>query len=275
VALAIAEAFDAVIVSADAMQVYRQMDIGTGKATTAEREQAPHFGIDIRDANEPFDAADFVVLADEVRATHPRVVIVGGTTLYLRAFTRGLVDTPEVDPALRQELQALPNLHAELQQVDPALADRLHANDHVRILRGLEVFRITGKRLSDLHAEHASQPDRVICPGLWLDREDLDSRIDARVHQMIEDGYVAEVRGLLASGYPRHLKPMQSLGYRHLCDHVLDGLDLDEAVRRTQRDTRRFARKQRTWKKQLGYAEAWTDAVDAGLDLARQTWGLP
>jgi tRNA dimethylallyltransferase len=257
-----ATTFDAVIVSADAMQVYRGMDIGTGKATAAERAQVPHFGLDVVDPDQSFDAADFVGLADEVVATHERVVVVGGTALYLRALVRGLVPTPPVDPALRATLEALPDLHAELAAVDPALAARLHRNDRVRLVRGLEVFRQTGLRLSELQAEHALAPDRLHAVGLWLDRTDLDERIDARVHAMIEQGYVDEVRGLLEAGYPRTLKPMMSLGYRHLCDHVLDGLELGEAVRRTQRDTRRFARKQRTWSRQL----PWPAAVGAGAD---------
>lgn len=263
-AVRLARAVDAVILSADAMQVYRGLDVGTGKLPEADRAGIPHFGLDLRDPDEPFDAADFVALADSVLAAHPRVIVVGGTSLYLQALSRGLVATPAVDPALRAELEALPDPHGALAAVDPELAARLHPHDRVRLIRGLEVFRATGQRLSALQAAHRDAPDRLRVEPVWLDRPDLDARIDARVLAMIDAGYVAEVRGLLARGYGRQLKPMQSLGYRHLCAHLLDGLSLDEAVRLTQRDTRRFARKQRTWRNALGW-----DAAAAPWDHAR------
>lgn len=273
VALEVAEAFGAVILSADAMQVYRGMDIGTGKATAEEQARAPHFGLDVVDPDDPFDAGAFVALADQVMARHPRVVVAGGTSLYLRALIRGLVETPPVDPAVRAELEAADDLHARLTAVDPELAARLHPHDRVRLIRGLEVFLTTGQRLSALQREHAGRPDRVRAVGLWLDRTDLDARINARVHQMIEQGYVEEVRVLLERGFGRDLKPMQSLGYRHLCDHLLDGLPLEEAIRRTQRDTRRFARKQRTWSKALGFPPVLDDAqVTAALTAAADTF---
>lgn len=272
-AIAVAERFDAVIVSADAMQVYRGMDVGTGKATAEERARAPHLGLDLRDPDEPFDAADFVALADAATEAHPRVILAGGTSLYLRAFLRGLVQTPPVDPALRAELEALPDPHAALAAVDPALAARLHPSDRVRVIRGLEVHRQTGLRLSALQEAHAAGPDRREAVGLWLDRDDLDERIDARVGAMVERGYVDEVRALLDRGYARTLKPMQSLGYRHLCDHLLDGLPLDEALRRTRRDTRRFARKQRTWMRQLGFPRLAPPDLDEVLRAAGRAFG--
>lgn len=272
-ALAVAERFSAVIVSADAMAVYRGLDVGTAKPTAAERARVPHFGIDLRDPDEPFDAADFVALADAVVAAHPRVILCGGTSLYLRSFVRGLVETPPVDPALRAALDALPDPHAELARVDPALAARLHPHDRKRIVRGLEVFRATGRRLSELQEAHAREPDRVAARGLWLDRPDLEVHIDARVLDMIDRGYVDEVRALLDRGYGRALKPMQSLGYRHLCDHLLDGLPLDEAIRRTQRDTRQFARKQRNWMRVFGYERIDRDAPAAVMAAATAIWG--
>lgn len=269
VAVAVARAFDAVVVSADAMQVHRGMDIGTGKATDADRGGVRHFGIDVVDPDGPFDASDFVALADAVCAEHPRVVLAGGTSFYLQAFVRGLVDTPPADPALRARLEQLPDLHAALQQVDPALAARLHPHDRMRIVRGLEVFAQTGLRLSALQTEHATRPDRIPHVGLWLDRPDLDTRIDARIVRMLDDGYVEEVRGLLDRGYARTCKPMTSLGYRHLCDHLFDGLPLDEAARRTGRDTRRFARKQRTWMRTLGFPRVEQEHVQSAFDAAK------
>lgn len=271
-AIAVARDHGAVIVSADAMQVYRGMDIGTAKATADERSQAVHFGIDVVNPDEPFDAAAFLALTEAVRADHARVVVCGGTSLYVRALLHGLVDAPSADPELRRELDALADPHAELARVDPALAARLHPNDRVRIVRGLEVFRLTGRRLSALHDAHAAAPTPLDADGVWLDHPDVaahDARIAARTDRMIADGYVDEVRGLLAAGYPRTLKPMSSLGYRHLCDHLLDGLALDEAVRRTVRDTRRFARKQRTWRNTLRLPAANdVDQVRAAADRA-------
>lgn len=274
VALAVAERFDAVVLSADAMQVYRGMDIGTGKIGAGERARAPHYGLDLVWPDQPFDASDFVRVADEVLARHPRVVVAGGTSLYLRALIRGLVPTPPVDPALRTELEALPDLHERLAVVDPVLAARLHPNDRVRLVRGLEVFYSTGRRLSALQAEHAKAPDRVRATGLWLDRSDLYERIDARVQHMIEEGYVEEVASLLEAGHSRQLKPMQSLGYRHLCDHLLDGLPLEEAVRRTARDTRQFARKQRNWMRVLDFPQVMDEGqLPAALAAAADTFG--
>jgi tRNA dimethylallyltransferase len=195
-----------------------------------------------------------------VRRAHGRIVVAGGTTLYVRAFLRGLVETPAVDPALRARFAALPDPHRALTEVDPALAARLDPRDKVRVIRGLEVHAQTGRALSQLHEAHASAPDRWPSVVRWLDRPDLDERIDRRVVEMRGRGFTGEVEALLDAGYGRELKPMRSLGYRHLCDHLLDDLDLDEAFRRTARDTRRLARKQRTWMR--GLALSPPDGVD-------------
>jgi len=274
-ALWIAERWEAVVVSADAMQVYTGMDIGTGKCTSAERGRVPHYGIDIRAPNEAFDASDFVDLAERAISEHHRVVVAGGTSLYIHALVRGLVETPPVDMALRSELEGAEDLYERLQAVDPILASRLHPNDRVRLVRGLEVYLQSGQRLSALHDAHAERPDRHEVSGLWLDRDDLYERIDQRVHAMMEGGYVAEVRALLDAGFERGLKPMQSLGYRHLCDHLLDGVDVAEAVRCTQRDTRRFARKQRNWKRSLSYEVSRSDDLARLERLGREAFGEP
>jgi tRNA dimethylallyltransferase len=271
-ALAVAEAFGGVVLSADAMQVYRYLDIGTAKATPEERARVPHHGIDVVDPDQPFDAADFVSLGDAVIAEGRPVVVAGGTSLYIQALIRGLVPTPPVDPDLRAGIEALEDPHAELARVDPALAARLHPHDRVRVVRGLEVFRATGKRLSDLQAAHAAQPDRVVAVGLWLDRDDLRERIDRRLGQMMQRGYLEEVRGLLAAGWSRELKPMQSLGYKHLADHLLDGLPLEEAVDRTARGTWQLARKQRNWMRVLGFRRVTEDPVGEALRAARDAF---
>jgi tRNA dimethylallyltransferase len=249
------------------------MDVGTAKATAEERARVLHLGLDLREPHEPFDAADFVALADQALAAHPRVVVAGGTSLYLQALQRGLVQTPRPDPARRAELLADAGLYARLHEVDPELAARLHPHDLVRVVRGVEVFEATGERLSALQAAHARAPDRVQVDAVWLDAPDLEARIDARVLRMVEEGYVEEVRALLDAGVDRALKPMRSLGYRHLTDHLLDGLPLDEAIRRTQRDTRRFAHKQRTWHNALGYPRAGDDPRASAEAAAQRLWG--
>ncbi len=274
-ALWVGEKWGATVVSADAMQVYRGMDIGTAKVTPEEQARVPHVGIDVVNPDEPFDANDFVALADEVIASGERVIVAGGTGFYIRALIRGLVQTPAVDPVLRAELEATADLHAILREVDPVLADRLHPNDRVRLVRGIEVFRQSGRRLSDLQAEHAAQPDRVAAVGLCLDRSDLYARIDQRVRMMMEQGYLDEVKGLLEQGYSRTLKPMQSLGYRHLTSHLLDGMPLQEAVRLTQRDTRRFSRKQRTWMNTLQFETVFEDHREAVEKAAVEAFGAP
>ncbi|MEE2752135.1 MAG: tRNA (adenosine(37)-N6)-dimethylallyltransferase MiaA [Myxococcota bacterium] len=275
-AIHVACLWDAVIISADAMQVYRGMDIGTGKAPASVLNRYPHVCVSVREPHERFDATDFSAMADQAiqRASDDGrpVVVAGGTGFYLRVLLQGLVETPEADPTLRSELEAMPDPHAELARVDPVLAARLHPNDRVRIIRGLEVFRLSNRRLSDLHAEHAAD-ERYEAVSLWLDREDLDARIDARVMRMMERGYLEEVRGLLDAGVGRGEKPMCSLGYRHLAESLEEGLDLDEAVRRTQRDTRKFARKQRTFLRSLGFPRVEASDRAQVLEAAEAAFG--
>ena len=265
--LHLAQRYDAVVLSADAMQVYRGLDIGTAKASDAERALVPHEGIDVRDPGEPFHAADAVALADAILARGDRLIVAGGTHMYHQAIRRGLVKTPPVDPALRAELEARDDLHETLQQLDPVLAERLHPNDRVRLVRGVEVAMTGPMPLSQLQAEHARSPDRVRSVGLWVDRDDLRERIGQRLAAMMDQGYLDEVRGLLDAGVDRLCKPMRSLGYRHLADHLLDGIALDEAIRRTERDTWTLARKQRNWRKSLGYL-----AADDAVDLLPASW---
>ena len=263
-ATAVADAFGAIIVSADAMQVYRGMDIGTAKPTAEELARWPHQLLNIRDPHEAYNAADFAGDCDALIAEHPRVVVAGGTGFYIRALLTGLAPAPPSDPELRAEFGQLEDPHALLQEQDPVLAERLHPNDKVRVIRGLEVFRMTGRRLSEIHAEHDLSVPRHAAVRLMLDRDDLAERIDTRVISMMETGYMAEVQGLLDAGITPDLKPMKSLGYKWLSQQLLDGLDPAEALRLTQRDTRRFARKQRTMFRSIGGFEA----IDGG-DLDR------
>lgn len=247
IALELAEAYGASIISMDAMAVYRGMNIGTAKASAEEQARVPHYGLDLRNPDEPFTAMDFKELADRVGG--PKILC-GGTTFYFRAWIQGIVPAPVGDSVLRAELEKLEHPWEELQKVDPVLAARLHPNDRVRILRGLEVFQLSGRPLSMLHAEDPKlRRDAEI---LWVDREDLYEVIDQRVLKMMASGYLGEVERLLAAGYGPQHKPMQSLGYKHLSSHLGGEISLEEAVRRTQTDSRNFARKQRSFLRSWG-----------------------
>ncbi|MFT5584371.1 MAG: tRNA dimethylallyltransferase [Cognaticolwellia sp.] len=275
-ATAVADAFGAVIVSADAMQVYRGLDIGTAKPTPEEQARWPHHLVDIRDPHQAYNAADFAQDCDALIADHARVVVAGGTGFYIRALLTGLAPAPPSDPSLRAEFELLEDPHSLLQEQDPVLAERLHPNDRVRVLRGLEVFRMTGRRLSEIHAEHDLSVPRHAAIRLMLDRQDIKERIDTRVISMMEAGYVREVQGLLDAGITPALKPMKSLGYKWLSAQLLDDLDPAEALRLTQRDTRRFARKQRTMFRSIGGFEPIDGGdIDRVMRAAEKAFGSP
>ncbi len=262
-ALAIAKAFGAVIVSADAMTVYRGLDIGTAKPSSVERAEVRHFGIDERDINQDFDVSCFVDMVDDALATHPRVIIVGGTTFWLSALLRPLTSLPASDAAVREALARLPDPHKALASIDPETASRLHPNDKVRVIRALEVYELTGRTQTQLHADGPKRPPLQAAVA-FLDRPDTNERIEARLHQMLDNGYVDEVESVLSAGWSRNEKPLKSFAYRHMVEHCLDGLPLDEAIRRTARDTRHYAKKQRTWARNLG----WTAAEEAEVMIA-------
>ncbi len=258
-ALELAERFPFEVISADSRQVYRGMDIGTAKATREEQERVPHHLIDVVDPDQSFSAADFSRLAhaaiSRIRNRGNLPLVVGGTGLYIRALTEGLLEAPSADPELRRQLHAQEQehgpgyLHGRLLQVDPALAERLHPGDVVRIVRALEVFTLGGRPLSELQREHAfgERSFRVLRLGVALEREELFQRIDLRVEQMIEQGLLDEVRNLLAAGYSPRLKALQTIGYREAIQHLEGRLDRSEAIALIQRDTRRYAKRQLTW----------------------------
>lgn len=261
-AVELAERHGAGLVSADAMTVYRGLDVGTAKPPAEVLVRRPHACVDVRDLHEDFDVTDFVAAVDRAIATHGRVVVVGGTPFYLQALVRPLAALPPGDPVVRAALEALPDPHAELARVDPESAARLHPNDRVRVVRALEVHRITGQTLSALHAAGPRRPplDATIA---WLDREDLRARIDLRLELMRGGGYVEETAWALRQPGGRESRPLRSFAYRHLVAHVDGALDLDEAIRRTARDTWRFARKQRTWARGLGWQAVTVDEARA------------
>jgi len=258
-AVRLAERFDGEIVNADSMQVYRSMDIGTAKPSADQLQRVPHHLLDIVAPDQTFSAADFCREAEKVVMDICRrgknVFVCGGTGLYIRALTKGLMDSPAGDSVLRDELKDLANregrarLHRRLAEVDPASAERIHPNDQFRIIRALEVYQITGRPISVLRREHRFGTVRYDYRkiGLSMDRESLYRNIDNRVDLMIRHGLLEEVKALLAAGYPSSLKPMRSLGYRHLCDYLEGVLSFEDALQLMKRDTRRYAKRQMTW----------------------------
>jgi tRNA dimethylallyltransferase len=258
-ALELAERFGGEIVNADSMQVYRGMDIGTAKPCREERQRVPHHLYDIVNPDVNFTAADFREHAsrviEEIHRRGNRAILVGGTGLYIKILTQGLVDSPGGDEEIRRELEeqahreGLETLHRRLAAVDPPAAARLHPNDGVRIVRALEVFLLTGRPLSAFHEEHrfADEPYRCLKLGISVEREILYQRVEERVDRMIDEGLVDEVRGLLAAGYlPTH-KAMGSIGYREVCAHLAGEYHLEEAERLIKQSTRQYAKRQMTW----------------------------
>ncbi len=259
VGIELAELFDGEIVSADSMQIYRHMDIGTAKPTPVEVARIPHHMIDIIIPDEDYDAVQF---SKQARKRTAELVnrgltpfVVGGTGLYIKALLHGLFESLPVDPEIRARLRrdaqerGGPYLFERLQKVDPETAGRLHPNDSYRIIRALETIESGGQSITALHQAHQFEDDpfRVLKIGLQMDRTKLYARIDSRVDLMIEAGLVDEVQELLKSGYDGGLKSMQSIGYRHVVQFLEEKLSWDECVRILQRDTRRFAKRQFTW----------------------------
>ena len=258
-AVQLAENFAGEIINADSMQIYRGMDIGTAKPDQSLLQRVPHHLLGIVEPDQPFSAADFRVKAETaVRDIHnrgKRVIVVGGTGLYIKALTKGLIDYPEGNETIREELAAIAKdagrdeLHRQLNLVDPVTAAKLHPNDQVRIIRALEVFRMTGCPISVHREKHAFQNTGFRCLklGITIDRAELYRRIDNRVDWMIQHGFIEEVQTLLANGYASHLKPMRSLGYRQICAYLAGEYSLVEAIRLIKRDTRHYAKRQLTW----------------------------
>lgn len=258
-AIAAAERFDGEIIGADSVQIYRHLDIGTAKPTPAERERIPHHLVDFLEPDEPFDARRFSKMAGSViqrlSAAGKVPFVVGGTGLYIKALLHGLFEPPAASPELRERLQKEgadlggPALHRRLSACDPEAAARIHPNDTFRIVRALEIFEATGQPISELHSSHrfAESPFRPFKIGLSIERSALYDRINRRVDAMLAEGLLGEVAGLLEMGFDPGLKPLQSLGYRHMIAHLQGELSMPEAVRTLQRDTRRYAKRQLTW----------------------------
>jgi tRNA dimethylallyltransferase len=281
-AIELARRFGGELIGADSMQVYRGFDVGSSKPDAAELAGVPHHLLDVRDADQPLDAAEFAQLADaaiaEVRGRQALPIVVGGSGLWLRALLRGLVPVPPVDAELRARLEAradalgAPAMHARLAEVDALAAAEIHPNDRLRILRALEVFEQTGTAMGSLRAAHAlgAPRFRTLRIVMELDPTELARRIEVRTEQMIARGFADEVRALVAR-HGRDARPLGAVGYREMVEHVCDAVPLDETIRRINRSTRIYARKQRTWLNNEP-GDVWrarSEEVLAGAGLAR------
>lgn len=261
-ALELAERFGGEIVNADSMQVYRLLDIGTAKPSAADRARVPHHLFDVVDPDAQYDAGRYArEAAAAVEAIHARgrpAFVVGGSGLYVKALLEGLSAGVGRDPELRAALEAEDararaagdpeRLHRRLAEIDPTTARTLHPNDRLRIVRALELHAATGVAPSVLQRRsRAERPWRVLQLALDPGREELACRIDRRCEAMIAGGLLQEVRRLRDLGYGPELPSMRAIGYRHM-QPVVDGLDtLVNVLEEMKRDTRRFARRQRTW----------------------------
>lgn len=247
------------IINADSQQVYRHMNVGTAKPGAELRQKVPHHLIDVVDPDEEFNAALFRELAlksaQEIWARGKKVILCGGTGLYIKALTQGLFIGPAKDPEIRRRLEDearekdLDSLYERLRRVDPEAVFSIHPNDRQRIIRALEVFEQTGKGMSQWHKEHSfrENPFETLKTGLERERKELYEMINQRCEGMVAQGLVEEVRGLLDRGYSLDLKPFQSVGYRHVGLYLSGEMGLEDALCLMQRDTRRLAKRQLTW----------------------------
>lgn len=255
----LAKAFGGQIISADSMQIYKYMDIGTAKPTPQEVAEVAHHIVDIVEPDEDFDAAKFAEHADKIIDRFVRAgitpFVAGGTGLYIKSLVDGLFRAIPANQGVMDRLtreieeKGVGELYDRLQTLDPDAAGKIHINDTFRIIRALEVYETTGKTISKHHAEHnfGDRKYRVLKIGLDMEREVLYERINRRVDIMLEEGLLDEVKQLLERGYSSSLKAMKSLGYRHMVEYINGEKDWDEAVRTLKRDTRRYAKRQLTW----------------------------
>jgi tRNA dimethylallyltransferase len=251
--------FNGEVISADSMQVYRYMNIGTAKPTQGERRTIRHHLIDVVDPDEEFNASIFndkaVMVIEELRDAGKNIFIVGGTGLYIKTLLGGLCDGPGADKTLRDSYTddvkkyGMGYLYNRLKDLDPVAAQKIHPHDRVRIVRALEVIEASGESIITKQEKHrfGQRHYTSFKIGLNMDRKLLYDRIDKRTAKMIADGLVEEVRHLLEMGFNESLKPMQSMCYKHICNYIQGIHVLEEAVWLVNRDTRRYAKRQMTW----------------------------
>ena len=286
----LAREIGAEILSVDSMKVYRGMDIGTAKPAAQQRAALPHHLIDVADPWETFSVARFVELADravaEIHVRDRPVIAVGGTVLYLKCFYEGMFAGPSADPKIRAEIRSraeqggLEILHAELAEIDPEAAARIHRNDLRRIERALEVYRLTGTPISKLQMQW--DRDSIRRPdwdwtliGLRREREAANRRINERVRRMLAAGLVEEARRIWSDPPGVSDQARQAVGYAELFDHFEGKLELDRAIEEIKIHSRRLAKQQRTWLRRLPGVH-WIDVekTDNQRSMLRKVVGI-
>jgi len=279
-ALALARERGGEIVCCDSLQVYRGLDIGSAKATPAERAAVPHHMLDVADPDEPFSAAEY---SRQARAALAAItgrgrlaVVAGGTGLYLRALLHGLFEGPSRDEALRGRLERIAlrrgdsSLHRMLAAVDPQAAARIAPRDRLRVVRALEVFRATRRPISE-HHRAGSDPLRghdVLVLGLDPPRDALREAVERRTADMLARGLVDEARRLLDRGYGPHLRPLRAIGYKQAVAVARGEMEADPARRAIVAETMRYAKRQMTWFRHQAEV-AWFPAPEPALAAAR------
>lgn len=272
----LAKKLKAEVISGDSMQVYKGMNIGTGKVTEKEMEHVPHHMLDILNPDEPFSVADYQKQVQkkisDLNKQNIIPLLVGGSGLYIQAVLYDYVFSDQKrDETLTKQLEARLEtegnlaLYEELQQVDPVQAKHIHPNNKRRLIRALEVYQATGKTLSERQAEQnkTSKYDYYII-GLKMDREALYNQINQRVDTMVQNGLVEEVKHLYERGY-EHTQAMKAIGYKELIPYIKGETDLNTAVELLKRNSRRYAKRQYTWfKNQMNIH--WYDVTNAKYD---------
>ncbi|MBN1393145.1 MAG: tRNA (adenosine(37)-N6)-dimethylallyltransferase MiaA [Sedimentisphaerales bacterium] len=258
-AFELAETFDAEIISIDSMKVYRRMDIGTAKPPREARERIKYHLIDVVEPSESFSVGKFLDLAynamEEISSRKKKIIAVGGTALYIKALLYGLFEGPGSDKQIRAELQAeaeadgLEQLYRRLTEIDPATAERIGRRDRKRIIRALEVYKLTGKPISSLQQQFdAEKPlHNWTIIGLRREKSIENSRINQRVKKIIEAGLVDEVKKLLAEEKSLSRQARCAIGYAEIIDHLNGKMSLEDAAELIKKNTRRLAKHQRTW----------------------------
>jgi tRNA dimethylallyltransferase len=276
-ALLLAERHGLEIISADSRQIYRGLDVGTAKPTREDRARVRHHGIDACDPRETYSVARFVSDAEaalaDIASRGKGPLIVGGTGLYIRGLTAGIFEENSRDPAARERLrrraeeEGAPALHAQLRRVDPEAASRIHPNDAVRTVRALEVFEVTGQTISALQEQSRIAGPRHASRTVVIDLPvaDLDRRIDARTRAMFEHGLVEEVERLIAGGLEPDAPGLRAIGYPQALVVLRGAMTREEAMAETALQTRRFAKRQRTWFRAERGA-IWVAAPDSESD---------
>lgn len=285
-ALVLAERLDAEIICMDSMVVYRGMDIGTAKPTMIDRQRIPHHVLDMLDPRETGSVAwwleEATKSAAELRERGKRILIVGGTPLYLKALIQGLFAGPPVDRSLRQQLESCPteDLHQKLSVVDPLAAKRIHVNDRKRLVRALEVYQLTQQPISGLQQQF-QEPKRLRHTPLWLNwpRDLLYHRIESRTDEMLHQGWLEEVKRLLAVSGSLSREAAQAAGYRELTDYLHGKMTWEQAITKIKTRTRQLAKRQLTWLRNFPGLKAINvsgqETLSELADACLQEWANP